>query len=114
MTRCFAVMAVVKRAQNRADALRTVASTREFRGFPLSEDIRCNICSRDIHMTSQDSSTNGPGLTKTEWELLLDAIHAYSHNADYRILHGKLATLARASGVRPKNTTLTSGNASRT
>lgn len=58
-------------------------------------------------MSSQDSSINGPGLTKTEWELLLDAIYAYNHNADYRILHGKLAVLAKASGVRSKGTTLT-------
>ncbi|SDL93376.1 hypothetical protein [Paracoccus chinensis] len=64
-------------------------------------------------MSSQDSCINGPGLTKTEWELLLDAIHAYNHNADYRILHGKLAILAKASGVRPKNTTLTRGEAGR-
>lgn len=65
-------------------------------------------------MSSQDSSISGPGLTKTEWELLLDAIHAYNHNADYRILHGKLAVLARASGVRSKGTTLTSGETGRT
>lgn len=64
-------------------------------------------------MSSQDSCINGPGLTKTEWELLLDAIHAYNHNADYRILHGKLAILAKASGVRPKNTTLIRGEVGR-
>lgn len=64
-------------------------------------------------MTSQDSAMNGPGLTKTEWELLLEAIHAYNHNADYRILHGKLAILARASGVRPKGTALTGGETGR-
>ena len=60
-------------------------------------------------MASQDSAIYGPGLTKTEWELLLEAIHAYNHNADYRILHSKLAVLARASGIRPKGTPLTSG-----
>lgn len=60
-------------------------------------------------MSSQDSSMNGPRLTKTEWELLLDAIRAYNHNADYRILHGKLAVLARASGVRSKGTALAGG-----
>ena len=58
-------------------------------------------------MTSQDSFMNTPGLTKMEWELLLDAIHAYNHKADYRTLHGKLTVLARASGVRPKGSTLT-------
>lgn len=79
-----------------------------------SDDARCNICDRDIHMTSQDSSANGSGLTKTEWELLLDAIRAYNHNADYRTLHGKLAILAKASGVRPKGAALTSGEAGRT
>ena len=64
-------------------------------------------------MTSQDSSMNGPGLTKTEWKLLLEAIHAYNHNTDYRTLHGKLTVLAKASGVRPKGGTLTGGNTSR-
>ena len=65
-------------------------------------------------MISQDSFINGPRLTKTEWELLLDAIHAYNHNVDYRTLHGKLAVLAKASGVRPKGTTLTGGDTGRT
>lgn len=64
-------------------------------------------------MTSQDSAISGPGLTKTEWELLLEAIHAYNHNADYRILHGKLAILARTSGVRTKGTALTGGETGR-
>lgn len=64
-------------------------------------------------MTSQDNSMKEPGLTKNEWELLLDAIHAYNHNMDYRTLHGKLAVLARASGVRPKGGTLTGGDTSR-
>ena len=49
---------------------------------PHSEETRCSICNRDVHMTSQDNSMKEPGLTKTEWELLLDAIHAYNHNMD--------------------------------
>lgn len=64
-------------------------------------------------MSSQDNSMKEPELTKTEWELLLEAIHAYNHNTDYRTLHGKLTVLARASGVRPKGGTLTGRDTSR-
>lgn len=64
-------------------------------------------------MTSKDNCINAPGLTKTEWELLLGAIHAYHHNKDYRTLHDKLTVLARASGVRPKGSTLIGSEASR-
>ena len=64
-------------------------------------------------MTSKDNCINTPVLTKTEWELLLCAVHAYYHNKDYRTLHDKLTVLARASGVRPKGSTLIGSEASR-
>lgn len=84
-----------------------------FDRLPPSEDNRCKIYDRDIYMTSQNSCINGSGLTKTEWELLLEAIHAYNHNTDYRTLHSKLTVLARASGVRPKGGTMTGEETSR-
>lgn len=80
---------------------------------PYSEASRCSICDQDIYMTSRDSCMDGPGLTKTEWELLLGAIHAYYHNKDYRTLHDKLTIIARASGIKPKGSTLIGSEARR-
>jgi len=51
-------------------------------------------------MTSPNSTAPASSLTVTEWELLLEAIHAYRHNPEYRTLHAKLSLLAKASGVR--------------
>ena len=110
----MAVLLAAELTQQAAETLRAVTRTRSSEGRLLhSEETRCSICHRDIHMTSQDSSMNGLGLTKTEWELLLDAIHAYNHNADYRTLHGKLTVLARASGIRHKAGSLTGGETAR-
>ncbi|MBB1493167.1 hypothetical protein H5395_17020 [Paracoccus sp. MC1854] len=51
-------------------------------------------------MTRPDSTAPASSLTVTEWKLLLEAIHLYRHNPEYRTLHDKLSLLARASGVR--------------
>ena len=49
-------------------------------------------------MIRRTSKSTQPDLSATEWGMILTALGAYQHHADFRDLHGKVALLAEAAG----------------